>query len=135
MDNFRFRFFSALLFSLLMAGFSSGLFAATTNIAFILDGPFADLGVDESPISTLIKSELQELMTGSAKVSFPSSEEYMGDWTRETLGVLFEKALNDKNVDMIVANGMIASRVALSRGSLSKPVFLPVVIEPSANFM
>jgi outer membrane protein TolC len=110
-------------------------FGATTKIAFITDGPVIDIEGGASPLETLIKNELHELTTGKSNVSFVDPEEYVGDWTRESVEALVAKALNDKKVDMVIANGIIASRVVIGYESLPKPVFISFLIEPSPDFV
>jgi len=115
--------------------FSSFVLFGATNIAFVVDGPPVDPQLAESSFISTIKSELSELISPDDFLTFVSSDKFTGDWSTESVQSHFQQAINDKSVDMIICRGVIAGRMALSYGPLPKPVFIPLLIDPSEELV
>src|SRR6185295_7565454 len=53
-----------------------------------------------------------------------------GDWSLEGANAALDRALADRNVDIVITIGILTSQQAARRASLPKPVIAPLVIDP-----
>ncbi|MEM7467490.1 MAG: TolC family protein [Pseudomonadota bacterium] len=107
------------------------------NIAFGNDGRQVVVGVlldgpserELIPLSA-VKKETQELVGNEFSVSFPSAKKLDGAWTVAGIRMAADQLLADPAVDIVLANGLIASHVLATRDTLPKPVIATVVADP-----
>jgi len=62
-------------------------------------------------------------------VRFPADKHIQADWTVSSVKAAIDKLLADRQVDMILALGVMASNEACRRGDLPKPVIAPIVLD------
>ncbi len=92
------------------------------RIGTVLDGPW-----EEGDFAfNIVKKEISNLLSGEFNVEFPVDKTLRCDWDLEIIQSAFIQLLNDPEVDIIIAGGEIASRVAVFHKDLNKPVIAPV---------
>ncbi len=80
-------------------------------------------------IRSLFEKEISELARGEFDLRFPEDKRIQADWTEESVKSALDSLLADREVDMILALGVIASHDVASRASLSKPVIAPFILD------
>ncbi|RMF60253.1 MAG: hypothetical protein D6743_15230, partial [Calditrichaeota bacterium] len=63
------------------------------------------------------------------EVRFPREKQIVADWTATGVHTAVTELLNDPDVDIVLAMGVLASADACNRGELPKPVIAPFVID------
>lgn len=96
------------------------------QIAIVLDGPWAR----NDEVRSAFEKEIHELTRGEFDVRFPEAKRAVGDWTTGSVQAELNRFMADRQVDMIIALGVIASNVAGIFPSFRKPVLAPFVIDP-----
>ena len=96
------------------------------RIGVIFDGPW-DKNQD---LYNLIKKEVTEVVLGQVKIIFPEDKMLIGDWSVDGAKKINDQLLKDPLVDIIIGFGVFSSQDLARRGSLPKPVFAPIVINP-----
>ncbi len=102
----------------------SPITAAATQyrVAIISDGPRQQRVF----IEDIVEEELFALTEGEFEVSFKRFE---ADWSVAGIEREFEKAYADPGVDMLLAVGIAANQIGVTRESYPKPTFLPAVFD------
>jgi len=77
----------------------------------------------------LLQKEFSDLMQPEFNVRMPMDKQLNGGWTVEGVRSALNELLNDPEVEVIVANGVVASHLAGQWGKLKKPVIAPIVID------
>ena len=95
------------------------------RIGIVTDGPWE--GNDE--IRSLFEQEILELTRGEFDVRFPADEHIQADWTVSSVKAAIDQLLADRQVDMMLALGVMASHEACRRRDLPKPVIAPIVLD------
>ena len=104
--------------------------AATTaglpvvRIGVVLDGPEQD-----KTLFPLFAEEIRTLLEGEYVARFPTSKRIVGNYTTAGVRKAVDRLLADRQVDMILALGVLASNDVGRRTRLRKPVFAPFVID------
>jgi outer membrane protein TolC len=95
------------------------------RIAFVLDGP----EMETKGILGIFKEELQQLLEGDFRVTFPGNLVMRGDYSRSSVRRSLDQAIGRTDADLIVTLGPLASRQACIRGELAKPVIAAMVLD------
>ncbi len=80
-------------------------------------------------IRALFQHEILELTRGEFDVRFPADKHIQGNWTVSNIQAAVDALLTDREVDMVLALGVIASNDVCWRGDLPKPVIAPFVLD------
>lgn len=99
---------------------------ADAVIGVMRDGPQARVMI---PLSA-IEAEVTKLTAGEFDVRFPDDKKLVGDWTLDGARRVFDRQLADPDVDMLLCLGVLVCHVAGGHPSLTKPVIVPIVIDP-----
>lgn len=119
----RFRPFAACV--ALAFGLASIAADAQTVIGVVYDGPLPRPIV---PIDEL-QAEIQELVGAEFEIDMPASKQLDGSWTLDGIRQAIRQLLNDSDVDIVIANGLIASNEVARIADLPKPVIAPIVAD------
>ena len=95
-------------------------------IGIVVDGPW-DRNDD---VINLLKKEIKDALSQQAIIIFPEDKFLIGDWTRITVGKLNKQLLDDKDIDIVIGFGLMASCDLALRENLPKPVIAPVIVDP-----
>lgn len=117
-----YRLIAALIFTV----FSFSLQAAQTiNIAVLYDGP-----IKREVLSfEQIKKEIIDLSGREFNINFPKKYRLHGNWKMPEIKQNLTALLNDPDVDIIIANGLLSSHQASLIAHLKKPVIAPTVAD------
>lgn len=96
----------------------------SVHISIVFDGPSPR---DAQP-HALFESEIRNLMGREFDVHFDPAQ---ADWTQAGVTRLIDQMLNDPDVDLLIALGVIASQYVAHLDSLPKPVIAPLVVDAS----
>ncbi len=92
------------------------------HIAFVMDG--------KSPRYELVKEEVEkeirDLLMPEWNLTFVN---FVGDWSVESVRKEMEKALNEKQIDIVIMLGVIASGEVGELRDLPKPIIAPFVMD------
>ncbi|MCH7894271.1 MAG: TolC family protein [Proteobacteria bacterium] len=77
----------------------------------------------------LLQKEFSDLMQPEFNVRMPADKQLNGGWTVDGVRSALDELLNDPEVEVIIANGVVASHLAGHWGKLKKPVIAPIVID------
>jgi outer membrane protein TolC len=99
--------------------------AAPLRIGVVMDGPWAG----NAPLLELFKTEIIALTSGEFPVSFPSDKTIIGDWSMPGVKAAADKLLNDPEVDLLLAFGVLTSHNLAHRGPLPKPAVAPFTVD------
>jgi outer membrane protein TolC/ABC-type uncharacterized transport system substrate-binding protein len=80
-------------------------------------------------IRNLIEREVFELTHGEFDVRFPKSKQLQADWSVAGVNTAIDKLLADREVDMVIALGVLGSNELARRTRLPKPVIAPFIID------
>lgn len=112
----------SIVFILLLSCLS---FAKTVSIGIVYDGPNPRcMGEHEQ-----FQKEIRDLISSEHSVEFPEQKSLSGEWNPESIKKHFKSLMEDKNVDIVIAMGGIASNFAIQQESFSKPVIAPFVFD------
>jgi outer membrane protein TolC len=76
-----------------------------------------------------IERAIVELASADARVVV-NPNRFVGDWSLEGAAAALDRALADREVDVVITIGILASQQAARREKLPKPVIAPLVIDP-----
>ena len=96
------------------------------EIGIVIDGPWER----NQEVQQMFENEILALTSGEFNVTFPKDKTIVCDWSPQSIGKAVDQLLSDKEVDLILALGVIASNDICHRGDLPKPAIAPVVIDP-----
>jgi len=99
--------------------------ASPIRVGVLVDGPYER----NEAIRRLTIQEVRALTAGEFDVEFPESAYLVGDWTLDRARLNLERLLDDPEVDVVIAWGLLASHTVCCFGELPKPVIAPVVID------
>lgn len=77
-----------------------------------------------------IEREIANIASPDTNILLPPESRFAGDWSLDGANAALDKALADKNVDVVITLGILTSQQAARRTSLPKPVIAPLVIDP-----
>ena len=99
---------------------------ASEVVAILTDGP----GARPMMSQQALESEIISLTSGEFEVSFPVDKQLSGNWTAQGISAALDKLLSDRDVDIVLCLGVLASQEAARRSDLPKPVLATQVIDP-----
>lgn len=99
---------------------------STLRIGVVFDGPWEK----NKELLDLLKREISEALEGQVKTLFSHGKILEGDWSFAGSVRLNSQLLSDREVDLVIGFGVFSSQDLCSRGSLSKPVIAPIIVDP-----
>jgi outer membrane protein TolC/ABC-type uncharacterized transport system substrate-binding protein len=96
------------------------------RIGVVVDGEWHR----NAEVLQLFRDEIRVLTEDEFDVQFPESKVLGGGWTLSGVRAALDRLLEDPEVDMVLAAGVLASDDACRRGALPKPVVAPAVVDP-----
>jgi outer membrane protein len=114
------------LTALLLATAAAYAQPAHMNVAVVTDGPTDRriLAVD------MMRRAVADTVGASLDIEFPDDKMFVGDWSMNGVDAAIDKAMADRDVDVVLTLGILASHQAAHRATLPKPVIAPLVIDP-----
>ncbi len=100
--------------------------ARDIRVAVVIDGA---AGRQVFPVAA-IEREIANVAAPETRIVLPADKRFVGDWSLGGAATELERALADRDVDVVITLGILASQQAARRGSLPKPVIAPLVIDP-----
>ena len=94
------------------------------TVGVVLDGPSERL----EQLLLLIREEIGRLTRSEFEVRYEPSKRVVAKWTRASIRRAATALLDDPEVDLLIAHGVIASDVAAKLPRLPKPVIAPFVL-------
>ncbi len=91
----------------------------------LLDG---ELGADS--VVSVYQEEIAGVLGSEYDARFPPESTISGDWDSSRIGAALDALLEDPEVDIVLALGLLSSAVAASRPALPKPTIAPFVLFP-----
>ncbi len=77
-----------------------------------------------------IEREIANVAAPDTQIVLPADKRFVGDWSLRGAEAALDRALADREVDVVLTLGILSSQQAARRVSLSKPVIAPLVIDP-----
>jgi outer membrane protein TolC/ABC-type uncharacterized transport system substrate-binding protein len=111
--------------SILLA-FIGAAAAREVRVAVVADGPAGRQVLS----AAAIEKEIANVASADATIVLPAQSRFTGDWSLEGANSALDRALADRNVDVVITLGILTSQQAARRASLPKPVIAPLVIDP-----
>ncbi|MEM9303605.1 MAG: TolC family protein [Pseudomonadota bacterium] len=97
--------------------------AEPVTIGIVGDGePIGQIAAIEG----LFVAEIDALTRGEFEVRY---ERFYGDWTGDSIRGAYAEAATDPDVDIVLALGIAANQMLVSRRDFAKPTFLPLVFD------
>lgn len=95
------------------------------TIGIVVDGSWER----NEEVQTMIVSEINTLMANEFDVRFPDDKNLNGNWQVSGINAALNQLLDDSEVDIVMALGVIASHQIIRRRNVPKPVIAPFVID------
>jgi outer membrane protein TolC len=95
------------------------------KIGIVLDGARKQ----STAFIDLLKEEIADLTSGEFEFEIPESKIIDGDWNINKIKSAIDQLLADKDIDIILALGVIASNDIAKRDQLNKPVIAPYIFD------
>lgn len=108
----------------LLASFAAAQ-ARDVTVGIVTDGPQTRNIV---PVDALL-AEFDDLMAPEFDVRIPADKRLNGEWTTDGIRSSLQQLLDDPGVDVVIANGAVATSIAGAWPDLRKPVIGTVVID------
>jgi outer membrane protein TolC len=99
---------------------------APVRVGIVADGP---TGREMFP-PEIIEREARNVLGSDSALVLPANKRFTGDWTRPGVNAALDRALADREVDVVLTLGILASHEAGQRATLPKPVIAAQVIDP-----
>lgn len=77
-----------------------------------------------------VEREIANVASPDTQIVLPANKRFAGDWSLQGAETALDRALADREVDVVLTLGILGSQQAARRVSLSKPVIAPLVIDP-----
>src|SRR5262249_5307155 len=100
--------------------------AREIRVGVVTDGP-AGRAVFSPEV---IEREVRNVVGSDLSIVLPENKRFAGDWTRAGVNAALDRALADKQVDVVLPLGILGSHEAGHRTALTKPIIAPFVIDP-----
>jgi outer membrane protein len=111
---------------LALLGSTLGAEARDVRVAVVSDGP-----VSRQIFSVeAIEREIANVAGPGSRILLPADKRFTGDWSLEGAARVFDRALADRDVDLVIAMGVLTSQHASRLKAPSKPVIAAIVIDP-----
>lgn len=116
------------LLLIVLLSITTGAFAqsASTRVALVSDGP-ADRDIFSAAV---LEHALRNVIAGDRAIVLQSAQRFTGDWTLEGVSAALQRALDDKQIDVVVTLGVLGSDVAARLPRPGKPVIAAMTIDP-----
>lgn len=101
----------------------------TVNLGVLIDGESERIEY----LFELLKNEIEALTKNEFDLRIPEDKIVTADWTRVGVEIGIGRLLGDREVDLVLAIGAIASDVASSRGVIPKPLITPLAIDANVQ--
>ena len=101
---------------------------AEVTVGVVVDGPRRS---GEAPLVDEIAEETRKLLRDEFTARFPAEKVFTGEWTEGSIAKAFGRALGDPEVDIVLAEGLVASHLAVQRDRLPKPTIAMFVVDPT----
>ena len=95
------------------------------NIGIVVDGPWER----NDAVRNLTRQEILALTAGEFDVRFPDRYYLTGDWTVEGAIANLQELLENPDVDVVIAWGVLASHSICCLVGVTKPVIAPVILD------
>jgi len=115
-----------LALALALALVVSSVQAREVRVAVVTDGPAGRAVFSAESV----EKELLNVAAPDTQIVLPADKRYAGDWSLAGAEAALDRALADRDVDVVLAIGILTSQQAARRKSLPKPVIAPLVIDP-----
>ncbi len=124
------RIIASIPFTFLLLGLSAsvgaqGAPAGQFNVSIVVDGPWER----NDEVRDLTRREILDLTEGEFDVRFPDEYYLTGDWTVEAAIANLQAMLDNPEVDLIIAWGVLSSQSICCLVGVDKPVIAPVVLD------
>lgn len=120
---------SSFVLLLLLVASTSAHAQPRLRIGTVGDGPEASrTGAD-----ALMIREIREVLAGDFRVELPDEAQVQGEGTLESVEAALDRVLARRDLDVVVATGVMSSHVAGQRSALPVPVVGAYVIDPQAQ--
>lgn len=107
------------------------LFASATQARTLRVGVVTDGAAGRQVFSVqAIEREIANIAAPDTQILLPPEKIFVGDWSLDGAAAALDRALADRDVDVVITLGILTSQQAARRGSLAKPVIAPLVIDP-----
>ena len=100
--------------------------ARDIRVAVVTDG---DAGRQILSVDA-IQREIANVASADTTILLPPESRFAGDWSLDGANAALDRALADRNVDVVITLGILTSQQAARRAALPKPVIAPLVIDP-----
>ncbi len=117
---------ATIVYTIAMLALVSAAAARDVRVAVVIDGP---AGRQVFPVAA-IEREIANVAAPDTRILLPADKRFVGDWSLGGAATVLERALSDRDVDVVITLGILASQQAAHRASLPKPVIAPLVIDP-----
>jgi len=77
-----------------------------------------------------IEREIANVAGADTQIVLPADKRFVGDWSLPGAEAALDRALADREVDVVLTLGILSSQQAARRVTLGKPVIAPLVIDP-----
>jgi outer membrane protein len=99
---------------------------APVRVGVVADGPTGREGFPPE----VIEREARNVLGTDFALVLPANKRFTGDWTRAGVNAALDRAIADREVDVVLTLGILASHEAAQRTAFSKPVIAAAVIDP-----
>ena len=76
------------------------------------------------------RERIANVAAPDTQIVLPADKRFAGDWSLAGAEAALDRALADRDVDVVLTLGILTSQQAARRKSLPKPVIAPLVIDP-----
>ncbi|PNV83249.1 MAG: outer membrane efflux protein [Sulfurimonas sp.] len=114
---------------LLIGEFTCTSASSVVRIGTVMDGKNQEL----TKARTLFIDEIKKVTQGEFIIKFPEAKQLDAQFSIDKMDEAIDKLQNDKEVDMVLLIGSIASQLSLKKTSLRKPTFSPFVFNISLS--
>lgn len=77
-----------------------------------------------------IERAIADIAAPDIRILVPEDKRFAGDWSLDGAAAALERALTDRDVDVVITLGILTSQQAARRARLPKPVIAPLAIDP-----
>jgi len=128
--SFRYSIMAVLIVSVLLLGRLPAAWAQEPpleqfNIGIVVDGPWAR----NEEVREMTRREILALTEGEFDVRFPDQYFLTGDWSVEGAISNLQTLLENPDVDLVIAWGVLSSHSICCLVGVNKPVIAPVVLD------
>src|SRR6185295_125895 len=96
------------------------------RVAVVKDGP----ALRQVLSVASLQREIVNVAAPDVRIQLSEDERYTADWSLAGASAALDRALSDKDVDVVITLGVLSSQQAARRASLPKPVIAALAIDP-----